>query len=51
MDEIFGRENRIGIVSIVSNPMGRQNVRFFSNTTEYMLVYAKNEAKANFNHY
>jgi adenine-specific DNA-methyltransferase len=49
-DEIFGRENRIGIISVVNNPMGRQNAKFFSNTTEYMLVYAKDVSLAKFNH-
>jgi len=42
-DEVFGRENRVGVVSIVINPKGRQNERFFSAICEYMLVYAKNE--------
>ena len=48
-DEIFGRENRIGVVTIVINPMGRQRAKFFSDTTEYMLVYAKNKDVAEFN--
>lgn len=48
-DEIFGRDNRIGVVSIVIRPQGRQFERFFSTTTEYMLVYAKNIALAEFN--
>ena len=48
-DEIFGRENRIGVVTIVINPMGRQRAKFFSDTTEYMLVYAKNKDVAVFN--
>ena len=48
-DEIFGRENRIGLVTIVINPMGRQREKFFSDTTEYMLVYAKNKDVAEFN--
>lgn len=48
-DEIFGRENRIGVVTIVINPMGRQRAKFFSDTTEYMLVYAKNKDAAQFN--
>ena len=29
LDEIFGRENRIGIVTIYINPKGRQHERFF----------------------
>ncbi|HJX50722.1 hypothetical protein A2Y85_07020 [candidate division WOR-3 bacterium RBG_13_43_14] len=48
-DEVFGRDNRVGIVSIVINPKGRQNERFFSAICEYMLVYAKNEKVGKFN--
>jgi len=48
-DNIFGRENRVGIVSIVIRPQGRQFAKFFSVTTEYMIVYAKNQELANFN--
>ena len=48
MDEIFGSENRAGIVTILINPKGRQHERFFSASTEYMLVYAKNIQKARF---
>jgi len=47
-DEIFGRENRIGIVNIVVRPQGRQFSKFFSETTDYMLVYAKNFKNAIF---
>ena len=49
LDEIFGRENRVGIVTIYINPKGRQHERFFSAATEHMLVYAKNISKAEFN--
>lgn len=48
-DEIFDRENRIGIVSILHNPEGRQNANFFTSTNEFMLVYAKNKDAAKFN--
>lgn len=48
-DEIFGRENRVGIVTILINPKGRQHERFFSAVTEYMLVYAKNIKMGEFN--
>lgn len=48
-DEIFGRGNRLGVVSVVIRPQGRQFSKFFSATTEYMLVYAKNEKRAKFN--
>ncbi len=47
-DEIFGRENRLGIVSIVIKPEGRQFSKFFSVSNEFMLVYAKNLSRANF---
>ena len=48
IDEIFGRENRVGIVTIYINPKGRQHERFFSAATEHMLVYAKDISKAEF---
>jgi len=48
-DEVFGRDNRLGVVSVVIRPQGRQFSKFFSATTEYMLVYAKNEKSAKFN--
>lgn len=47
-DEIFGAENRVGLVTILINPKGRQHEKFFSASTEYMLVYAKDSAKAEF---
>jgi len=48
-DEIFGRENRIGIISIVNNPMGRNQAKFFSTINDFMLVYAKDISQAKFN--
>jgi adenine-specific DNA-methyltransferase len=48
-DEIFGRDNRVGIVTIYINPKGRQHEKFFSASTEHMLVYAKNISVAKFN--
>lgn len=47
-DEIFGEENRVGIVTIFINPKGRQHEQFFSASTEYMLVYAKDVKEAEF---
>jgi len=49
LDEIFGRDNQVGIVTIYINPKGRQHERFFAAATEYMLVYAKNISLAEFN--
>ena len=48
-DEIFGRDNRLGVVTVLTNPRGRQFASFFSVTTDYMLVYAKDKNQAVFN--
>ena len=47
-DEVFGRENRIGIVSIVHKPEGRNQEKYFGTSNEFMLVYAKNKNNATF---
>jgi len=44
-DEIFGEENRLGIVAVVHKPEGRNQEKFFSTSHEYMLIYAKNKSK------
>ena len=44
-DEIFGRENRIGLVSVVHKPEGRNQAKFFGPSNEFMLVYAKDSKK------
>lgn len=43
-DEIFGRDNRIGIISIVQNPEGRQNAKYFTATNDFMIVYSKSQS-------
>ena len=48
-DDIFGVENRVGIVTIYINPKGRQHERFFSSSVEYMYSYAKNHNIGKFN--
>lgn len=48
-DEIFDRDNRLGIICVLTNPRGRQFTKFFSVTVDFMLVYAKNKEHANFN--
>ena len=40
-DEIFGRNNRLGIVSVVHQARGRWMDKGFSSSNEFMLVYAK----------
>ena len=47
-DEIFGRENRIGIVSVVHNLGGRSQSKFFSPNNEFMIAYAKDKTIAKF---
>ncbi len=47
-DEIFGRKNRLGVVSIVIKAEGRQFSKFFSVSNEYMMVYALNKGAAKF---
>lgn len=42
-DEIFGRDNRLGIISVKHHPAGRTNDEFFATTNEYSMVYAKNK--------
>ena len=48
-DEIFDEYNRLGIISVVHKPEGRQHAKFFSSSNEFMLVYAKNKDLTNFN--
>ena len=40
-DEIFGASNKIGLMTIMSNPRGSQNSKHLSNIHEYILMYAK----------
>ena len=42
MDKIFGRKNRIGVISVETNPGGRSDSSFFATSHEYFIVYAKN---------
>lgn len=44
-DEIFGYENRLGVLAVVHNLKGRYN-EFFSPAHENKIVYAKNAEKA-----
>ena len=40
-DEVFGRDNRLAIVSVVHQARGRWMDKGFSTSNEFMLVYAK----------
>lgn len=48
-DEVFGMENRIAVITVVHNPKGRNQAKFFSENSEFLLVYAKDVQKATFN--
>ncbi len=49
MDEIFGERNRVGIVTVLHNPKGRNQAKFFSENSEFLMIYAKDISKAQFN--
>ena len=48
-DEVFGRENRLAILTIVHHPAGKTNNSFFATTNEFLLVYAKEKVSAAIN--
>ncbi len=48
-DEIFGEMNRIGILTVVHKPEGRNQEKFFGTSNEFMLVYGKNKDISEFN--
>lgn len=48
-DEIFGEFNRLGVISVVHNPGGRQDEEYFPTAHENMLVYALNRDTVNLN--
>ena len=45
LDEVFGRNNKIGVVSIRHHPRGRTQSSFLSAVHEYALFYAKDITK------
>ncbi len=42
-DEVFGENNRTGIITVVHKPEGRQFSKSINPTNEYYLYYSKNE--------
>lgn len=42
MDEIFGENNNVGLISIINNMKGRSDDKYFATNNEFLLVYAKN---------
>lgn len=41
MDGIFGEDNRLGLITIMHNPRGRSDDKYFATSHEYALFYAK----------
>ena len=37
-DEVFSRKNRLGIISVQTNPGGRSDATFFATSSEFFLV-------------
>ena len=42
LDEVFGVDNCMGIISNSNNPKGRSDDKYIATAHEYLLVYAKN---------
>ncbi len=51
VDSIFGSENFISNISVIHNPRGRNDDKFYGTAHEYMLVYAKNKEYTTFNNF
>ncbi|MCQ2326284.1 MAG: site-specific DNA-methyltransferase [Bacteroidales bacterium] len=47
-DDIFGENNRIGIVTVVHKPEGRNQEKNFATSNEFALFYAKNYEEFSF---
>ena len=42
LNDVFGKENHIGNITVIHNPRGRNDDKFYGTAHEYMLSYAKN---------
>ena len=49
LDTHFGMRNKLGMVTVLHNPKGRNLSKFFSSNSEFMLIYAKDIDEAVFN--
>ena len=47
-DEIFGEQNRLGVITVVHKSEGRNQEKFFGSSNEFMIFYSKNKQVANF---
>ena len=48
-DEIFGEENRVGIITVVHKPEGRNQEKYFATSNEFAIFYAKQKSKFSLN--
>lgn len=46
MNEIFGEENKFGLITVVHKPEGRQFTKGLNPTNEFYLIYGKNRSFA-----
>ncbi|CAI2199819.1 13173_t:CDS:1, partial [Funneliformis geosporum] len=46
LDEVFGEKNRLGIINWQKTFALKNDSKHLSNSTEYVLVYAKSEERA-----
>ncbi len=51
VDSVFGSENFIANISVIHNPRGRNDDKFYGTAHEYMLVYAKEKMLTTFNNF
>jgi adenine-specific DNA-methyltransferase len=51
LDDIFGQENFIANITVIHNPRGRNDDKFYGTAHEYMLVYSPNKDLANINNF
>jgi adenine-specific DNA-methyltransferase len=48
LDEIFGRNNFVSTITLLCNPKGRSQDKYFGTCHEYVMVYSKTERPAGF---
>lgn len=48
-DELFNKDNRLGVIAAVHNPGGRQDDKYFPTAHENMIFYSKNKELVNLN--
>lgn len=46
MDDVFGEKNRLGTITVIHNPRGRNDDSFIATMHEYLLFYAKDATNA-----